>query len=575
MEEADDEPLFCERAAGIDIGKQTVMVTVRVPSETRRGGRAQETREFGTTRRQLLELADWLRSWGVERAGMESTSDYWKPVFFLLEQQGFDCVLYPASKVKALPGRPKTDKLDSVWLAKVTERGSLAGSFVPPEDIRRLRTHTRYRRRLTQARTAEKQRAEKLLEDAQLTELLGRIAVSGGSARGRAVRFPGHDHGGDAPRDLSLLRVLRCGAVEATGDPFEPYRVVDVDGVVAAPVAAYLRDLQACGRPAATQRSYAMDLLRWFRFLRAVDVGWDQATRVEARDFCCWIQLAGKPGGPAPGARYAAATVAHCETVLRCFYDFHLEAGTGPMVNPFPLARGRRGRPNAHHNPMEPFRGERAGRYRPKTPRRIPRQIPDEKFDELFAGLGSHRDRALVAFWVSTGARAAELLGARRGDADPGQQLITVIRKGTRVLQPLPASPDAFVWLRLYQQQMHGLVPAGPDDPLWWTLRRPFRPLTYHAARAMFTRAGAALGGRWRLHDLRHTAAYRMARDPAMPLTDVQWVLGHAHLSTTQLYLTAPDEDVIAAVVAHHARRQGGPVGQGVRRPQPDTGLSR
>jgi Phage integrase family len=168
------------------------------------------------------------------------------------------------------------------------------------------------------------------------------------------------------------------------------------------------------------------------------------------------------------------------------------------------------------------------------------RQIPDERFDELFARLGSHRDRALVAFWVSTGARAAELLGARRADADPGQPLITVIRKGTRALQPLPASPDAFVWLRLYQQQMHGLVPAGPDDPLWWTLRRPFRPLTYHAARAMFTRAGAALGGRWRLHDLRHTAAYRMARDPAMPLTDVQWVLGHAHLSTTQLYLTAP-----------------------------------
>jgi len=168
LEEAEDEPLFCERAAGIDIGKQSVMVTVRVPSETRRGGRAQETREFGTTRRQLLELADWLRSWGVTRAGMESTSDYWKPAFFLLEQQGFDCVLFQAARVKAQPGRPKTDKLDSVWLAKVTERGSVAGSFVPPEDIRRLRTHTRYRRRLTQARTAEKQRVEKLLEDAHL-----------------------------------------------------------------------------------------------------------------------------------------------------------------------------------------------------------------------------------------------------------------------------------------------------------------------------------------------------------------------------------------------------------------------
>jgi transposase len=80
MDEVEDEPLFRERAAGIDIGKQAVMVTIRVPSETRKGGRAQETREFGTTRRQLLELADWLRCWGVQRAGMEATSDYWKPV---------------------------------------------------------------------------------------------------------------------------------------------------------------------------------------------------------------------------------------------------------------------------------------------------------------------------------------------------------------------------------------------------------------------------------------------------------------------------------------------------------------
>jgi transposase len=168
MEEAGDEPLFCERAAGIDIGKQLVSVTIRVPSDTRRGGRQQETREFGTTRRQLLEMADWLRCWGVTRAGMEATGDYWKPVYFLLEREGLDLLLYQASQVKALPGRPKTDKLDSVWLARITEQGSLAGSFVPPEDIRRLRTCTRYRRKQVQARTAEKQRAEKLLEDAHL-----------------------------------------------------------------------------------------------------------------------------------------------------------------------------------------------------------------------------------------------------------------------------------------------------------------------------------------------------------------------------------------------------------------------
>src|SRR6266567_102340 len=168
MEEVEDEPLFCDRVAGIDIGKATVMVTIRVPSDARKGGRQQETREFGTTRRELLALADWLRCWQVEKAGMESTSDYWKPVYFLLEREGFDCTLYQASQVKALPGRPKTDKLDSAWLAKVTERGSLAGSFVPPEEIRRLRTHTRYRRKLVQMRTAEKERCEKLLEDAHL-----------------------------------------------------------------------------------------------------------------------------------------------------------------------------------------------------------------------------------------------------------------------------------------------------------------------------------------------------------------------------------------------------------------------
>jgi transposase len=189
MEEAGDEPLFCERAAGIDIGKQLVMVTVRLPSDTRRGGRQQETREFGTTRRQLLELADWLRCWGVERAGMESTSDYWKPVFFLLEREGLDCLLYQASQVKALPGRPKTDKLDSAWLARITEQGSLAGSFVPPEDIRRLRTHTRYRRRLIQARTAEKERCEKLLEDAhlKLSSVISDIHGVSGRAMLRAV----------------------------------------------------------------------------------------------------------------------------------------------------------------------------------------------------------------------------------------------------------------------------------------------------------------------------------------------------------------------------------------------------
>jgi site-specific recombinase XerC len=388
------------------------------------------------------------------------------------------------------------------------------------------------------------------------------------------------DHEGQG-RDLAGLVVPLTGRLDETGDPWEPYRLVDRAGGVVGPVAVFLKDLQACGRPPATQRSYGLALLRWFRFLWAARVGWDQATRAEARDFIRWLQLAGKPArphwrhpvrpavaGPAgravnpvtgktpPGAGYAPVTVAHCETVVRGFYEFHLQAGTGPIVNPFPLARGRGGqRRYAHHNPAEPFAAERSGLYRPKTARRAPRLIPDEKFGELFAALDSNRDRALVAFWVSAGVRAAELLGATAGDADPGQQLITVVRKGSGALQPVPASADAFVWLRLYQAQMAGLVPAGPDQPLWWTLRRPFRRLSYHAAYRMFARANAVLGANWSLHDLRHTAAYRMARDPAMPLADVQWVLGHAHLSTTQLYVSPLPEDVIAGVLAFHQRR--------------------
>ena len=97
------------------------------------------------------------------------------------------------------------------------------------------------------------------------------------------------------PRELSALVVPRHGLLEATGDPFEPYRLVDGGGVAVKPAAAFFAELTACGRPATTQRSYGMDLLRWFRFLWALGVDWDQATRVEARDFCRWLQVTAKP----------------------------------------------------------------------------------------------------------------------------------------------------------------------------------------------------------------------------------------------------------------------------------------
>lgn len=168
-----------------------------------------------------------------------------------------------------------------------------------------------------------------------------------------------------------------------------------------------LERVAASGRSAATQRSYAMDLLRWLRFAWAVEVAWDRTTRVEARDFCRWLALRDKPvraagadrrqrgvpnamtGKPSPGGKYATTTLAHSETVLRAFYDFHRDAGTGPMVNPFPLSRDRRGgRANAHHNPMEPFGNERVGLYRPRVAQRVPRCIPDELFNRVFCELG-------------------------------------------------------------------------------------------------------------------------------------------------------------------------------------------
>ena len=166
MDVVEDEPLFAERVAGVDIGKAEVVAAVRVPCPG--GRRMQEVRSFPAIRRGLEELAGWLEGHGVTRVGMESTGDYWKPVFFTLERRGLECLLYNSRQVKAQPGRPKTDKADAVWLAKITENGWVRSSFVPPEEIRVLRAHTRYRRRLIQARTAQANRTEKLLEEGHL-----------------------------------------------------------------------------------------------------------------------------------------------------------------------------------------------------------------------------------------------------------------------------------------------------------------------------------------------------------------------------------------------------------------------
>lgn len=168
LEETQETEDIIQRVAALDIGKAELVCCVRVPGEGKRGKRLQEVRSYSTMTRWLLVLADRLGELGVTRVVMEATSDYWKGPFYLLEAHGFEVWLVNARDVKHLPGRPKTDRLDAVWLAKVAERQMLRPSFVPPPEIRRLRDLTRYRADLVGVRTAEKQRVEKLLEDAQI-----------------------------------------------------------------------------------------------------------------------------------------------------------------------------------------------------------------------------------------------------------------------------------------------------------------------------------------------------------------------------------------------------------------------
>jgi hypothetical protein len=139
VEETDEAVDLVERVGALDIGKAALTACIRVPHDDQPGRRRQEVREHATTTRSLLELADRLHAAGVTLVAMEATSDDWKAPFYLLEAEGFTCWLRNARHVKNVPGRPKTDKLDAVWLAKVVERGRCRPSFVPPAPIRRLR----------------------------------------------------------------------------------------------------------------------------------------------------------------------------------------------------------------------------------------------------------------------------------------------------------------------------------------------------------------------------------------------------------------------------------------------------
>jgi transposase len=152
-----------ERCAGLDVHKESVMACVRFPGE--RGQRRSVQERFGTTSNELIGMSEWLAGFGVTEVVMEATGVYWKPIFYRLEDDGFDAQVVNAAHVKNVPGR-KTDRADAAWLARLCEHGLLRASFVPPPDIRRLRDLTRYRKTQSNERTRVAQRIEKVLQDA-------------------------------------------------------------------------------------------------------------------------------------------------------------------------------------------------------------------------------------------------------------------------------------------------------------------------------------------------------------------------------------------------------------------------
>lgn len=168
------------RCAGLDVHKQTVVACVRVAGD---GPLKQEVRTFATTTSALLELADWLESFGVEHVGMEATGVYWKPVWHVLEGH-VELILANAAHVKNVPGR-KTDVNDATWLADLLAHGLIRASFVPPTAVQELRTRTRTRRQFVRERGSHVQRIEKILEDANLK--LGVVLSDILGKSGRAV----------------------------------------------------------------------------------------------------------------------------------------------------------------------------------------------------------------------------------------------------------------------------------------------------------------------------------------------------------------------------------------------------
>jgi transposase len=172
-----------KRCAGLDVHKASVTACVRIAAAGEGEEPHQETRQFSTTTQGLLELRDWLASFEVTLVGMEATGVYWKPVYYVLEDD-FELWLLNARHLKNVPGK-KTDVKDAEWICQLVEHGLVRPSFVPPKEIRELRNLTRYRKRQIEERAEEVQRLEKVLQEAGIK--LSSVATRVLGASGRAM----------------------------------------------------------------------------------------------------------------------------------------------------------------------------------------------------------------------------------------------------------------------------------------------------------------------------------------------------------------------------------------------------
>jgi transposase len=220
-----EHELVLDRVCAIDVAKDSGKVCVRVPHASKPGRRVSRVWDVSARTRDVGELADRLVAERVEKVTVESTSDYWRIWYYLLEAAGLDGQLVNARDVKNVPGRPKSDKLDAIWLAKLTEKGLLRPSFVPPAAIRELRDYTRLRVDLTHDRSRHVQRLEKLLEDALIK--LSTVATDIMGVSGRAM-IEALIAGERDPRRLADLargrmRPKRAALVEALTGRFDDH----------------------------------------------------------------------------------------------------------------------------------------------------------------------------------------------------------------------------------------------------------------------------------------------------------------------------------------------------------------